>query len=121
MIRSFTDLEAWKSAHVLALQIYKITDNFPKSEVFGLSSQLRRAAVSVGSNLAEGFGRKGQKDKEHFYTMASGSLYELKSQLLLVRDLGYCKSGNFEELAGALNNTHKLVNGLLRTHRNSNV
>lgn len=116
MIKSFTDLQSWQFAHSLALLIYESTELFPKKEIFGLSSQLRRAAVSVGSNLAEGFGRKSAKDRQHFYTMASGSLYELKSQILLAKDLGYLSEGHFERLVESLNQTHKLVNGLLRSH-----
>jgi four helix bundle protein len=92
MIKSFTDLRAWQEAH-------KLADSFPSAEQFGLTGQARRAAVSVSSNLAEGFGRDSQKDKEHFYVMASGSLYEVKSQLLLARDLGYISKLAFIEVS----------------------
>lgn len=118
-MKSFTDLKAWQKSHQLALSIYKLTDNFPPSEQFGLSSQMRRAAVSVCSNLAEGFGRSSSKDKEHFYTMSGGSLYELKSQSLLAKDLSYISGKEFALLADQLNQTHKLINGLLRSHRKS--
>jgi four helix bundle protein len=120
MLRSFTNLRAWQHAHKLALAIYSVTDDFPKEEVFGLTSQLRRAAVSVGSNLAEGFGRNSVKDKEYFYTIASGSLYEIKSQLLLAQDLGYFREANFNDLAGLANKTHILVNALIKSHRRPN-
>lgn len=116
-MKSFTDLRAWQEAHRLALAIYMLTDEFPKSELFGLTSQLRRAAVSVSSNLAEGFGRDSQKDKEHFYVMASGSLYEVKSQLLLARDLGYIAKPAFIEISGKANLAHKTLNALLKAHR----
>ena len=121
MIRSFTDIKAWQFAHSLALQIYKETVSFPKSEMFGLTIQLRRAAVSVGSNLAEGFGRPSNKDREHFYNIASGSLYEIKSQLLLARDLGYFPPESFKQLTTLTNSTHRLVNALIKVHRKSNL
>ncbi len=116
---SFTDLKAWQGSHRLSLDIYKLTKNFPSSEQFGLSAQLKRAAVSVTSNIAEGYGRSTQADKEHFYTMASGSLYEIKSQLILARDLGFIASKDFQVIADNANIAHKLLNGLLKAHKAS--
>ncbi len=78
---------------------------------------MRRAAVSVTSNIAEGFGRASEKDREHFYVMASGSLYELKSQVLLAKDLGFIDSKDIDSIFDNLNTAHKLINGLLRAHR----
>jgi four helix bundle protein len=72
-IRSFRDLDVWKEGHKLVLEIYKITKNFPKEEMFGLSNQLKRAAVSITSNIAEGFSRKSLKEKIQFYSMAKAS------------------------------------------------
>ena len=118
-ITSFTDLLAWQEAHKLSLTVYKLSNGFPASEQFGLSSQLRRAVVSVTSNIAEGFGRSSQADKEHFYTMATGSLYEAKSQLILAKDLGFMDSDEFTAIAETANKAHKLLNGLLRTHKTS--
>ncbi|MDZ7786554.1 MAG: four helix bundle protein [Candidatus Saccharibacteria bacterium] len=118
-MKSFTDLKAWQKAHNLTLDIYKLTNDFPSTEQFGLSNQMRRAAVSACSNLAEGFGRSTAKDTNHFYIMSSGSLYELKSQALLAKDLTYVSNTEFVSLADKLNQTHKLVNGLLRHHKNS--
>lgn len=117
MIKSFTDLRAWQQAHRLAITIYKLTDNFPQSEQFSLTSQLRRAATSVSSNIAEGFGRDSQKNKEHFYVMASGSLYEVKSQLLLAKDLGYIDDIAFNDVSNTANQAHKTLNALLKAHR----
>lgn len=116
-ITSFTDLTSWQEAHKLALLIYKATESFPGNEVYGLSSQLKRAASSVTSNIAEGFGRKSSNDREHFFVMASGSLYEIKSQLLLAKDLGFLKSKDIDAIAEQANTAHKLLNGLLRAHR----
>lgn len=117
MIVSFTDLKAWQEGHKLSLMIYKITDVFPDSERYSLTSQLRRAASSVTSNIAEGSGRTSNKDKEHFYTMASGSLYELKSQLILAKDLQYINSEDFQLIAEQANTAHKLLHGLLKAHK----
>src|SRR3989344_5012387 len=88
-IKNFTDLLVWQSGHKLVLQIYKITKNFPQEERFGLTDQIRRAAVSITSNIAEGFGRIKYNDKAHFYTMALGSIYEVQNQLMIAKDIGY--------------------------------
>jgi len=114
-IRSFTDLDAWKKAHQLALFTYKITENFPDREKFGLSNQMRRAAVSVTSNIAEGFSRSSAKDKEHFYVMARSSLTELQSQFLLARDLEYLKNELFLQFADQSVDVSKLSIGLMRS------
>lgn len=94
-IKSFTDLNAFKEAHKLALLIYKTTKYFPKEEKFSLIDQMRRAAISITSNIAEGFSRNTIKDKCQFYTLAQGSLSELQSQLLLAKDLGYYRCCHF--------------------------
>ena len=88
-IKNFTDLLVWQRGHELVLNIYKLTTKFPKEEKFGLIDQLRRAAVSFTSNIAEGFGRISTNDKAHFYTMALGSLYEIQNQLLIAKDVRY--------------------------------
>ncbi|MFA4955084.1 MAG: four helix bundle protein [Patescibacteria group bacterium] len=88
-IKNFTDLVAWQEAHSLALSIYQATKAFPKDELYGPVNQMRRSVVSIASNIAEGFGRKTNADKRHFYNIAGGSLAEIQSQLFLARDLGY--------------------------------
>ena len=119
-IKSFTDLIAWQAVYNLSLNVYKVTGSFPSSENFGLTSQMRRASVSATSNIAEGFGRSGNKDRDHFYQMASGSLYELKSQTLIAKGLGYLSQGDYEELVELADRAHKLLNGLIRSHRARN-
>jgi four helix bundle protein len=116
-IKSFTDLKAWRSSHRLSISIYRITEEFPKNEQFGLCSQMKRATVSVTSNIAEGFGRATPADKEHFYIMASGSLYEIKSQLILAKDLGFINNEAFQKIAEEANAAHRLLNGLLKAHK----
>jgi four helix bundle protein len=112
-IKEFNDLLAWKEAHTLAVQIYSFTKLFPKEELFGLTNQMRRAAVSVSSNIAEGFGRRGYKERIQFYYLAHGSLIELKSQLLIARDVGYLSSDDYFRLEPQLISAHRLLQGLI--------
>ena len=87
--RSFEDLLVWQKAHQFVLQVYAMTENFPKSEMFGLTSQLRRAAVSIAANIAEGFKKQGKLDKARFPNIAQGSIEECRYYLILTRDLKY--------------------------------
>lgn len=92
----FEDLEVWKKAHTLVLEIYQITKIFPAEERFGLISQMRRSAVSIAANIAEGFKKRGLKDKTNFYNMAQGSSEELRYYAILSEELGYIEeNGNF--------------------------
>lgn len=113
-IESFTDLDAWKYGHRLVLDVYKVTKSFPRDELFGLVSQLRRAAVSITSNIAEGFSRISFKEKLQFYSMALGSLTELQNQLLIARDINYLSKEDFERLAGQTITVSKITNGLIK-------
>src|SRR3989338_7264449 len=88
-ILSFTDLRVWQEGHKLVLMVYRETKHFPDEERFGLTSQVRRSAVSVTSNIAEGFGRFSYKEKLQFYHTSLGSLFELQNQLIIARDIGY--------------------------------
>ena len=88
--KSFEDVLVWQKAHQWVLAIYRITEKFPKHELFGLVSHLRRAAVSVPANFAEGFSKRSKMDKARFYNIAQGSLEESRYYLILARDLGYC-------------------------------
>ncbi len=117
-ICNFTDLEAWRTSHALILMIYRNTKLFPKDELFCLTSQMRRSAISISSNIAEGFGRRTFADKKQFYTIASGSIAELQSQLILARDLGYMESSIFREVFLKSVSAYKLLNALIaRTHQ----
>jgi four helix bundle protein len=112
-IKNFTDLHAWKAAHTCLLQTYQLTRTFPSNERFGLTSQMRRAAVSVSSNIAEGFGRRSNKEKKQFYYIAGGSVAELQSQLLAARDLKYASIDDCRSLIEQAVRTHRLINGLI--------
>jgi four helix bundle protein len=85
----FEDLIVWQKSHALVLRVYKLSRSFPKHETYGLCSQMRRAAVSVPSNIAEGFSKRSRTDKARFYNMAQGSLEELRYYFILARDLEY--------------------------------
>lgn len=118
-IKSFTDLNAWKEGHKLVLMIYDVTDKFPQKEIFGLTNQMRRAVVSVTSNVAEGFSRKSSKEKYQFYCVAQGSLTELQNQLLIARDVKYLDRERFEKAADQTVCVHKLLTGLKKFVQNT--
>jgi four helix bundle protein len=104
--RTFQDLLVWQKAHELVLGIYALTAGFPKQETYGLSLQMRRAAVSIPANIAEGFRRRGKADKARFMNMAEGSVEECRYFLILVKDLGY---GDTERLASSLEEVSRLL------------
>lgn len=118
-IESFTDLIAWKEAHKLALVVYKITEDFPKKELFSLIDQMRRCSVSISSNIAEGFSRQTKKEKIQFYYTSLGSLTELQNQLLIARDINYLVKEKFNEVATQTIKVSKLINGLIKSLRRS--
>lgn len=108
--KSFEDLIVWQKAHELVIGVYKITKMFPSEEKFGLVSQIRRSSVSVPANIAEGFVKKGIKDKSNFYNIAQGSLEELKYFLILAKDLEYAEDKNLILKADEVG---RLLNGLI--------
>ena len=117
-IKSFTDLNAWIEGHKLVLMIYNITKLFPKEEMFGLVSQMRRCAVSITSNVAEGFSRQSYKEKVQFYSVAQGSVTELQNQLLVAKDVGFLDKEKFREIALQSVTVHKIINGLIKSSKN---
>ena len=114
-IKSFTDLDTWKQGHILVLRVYELTKLFPKEEQFGLTNQLRRAVVSLTSNITEGFSRLSYNDKAHFYTMAHGSLTEAQNQLIVARDVKYITTDRFDQIAQQSVVVHKLLTGLIKS------
>lgn len=111
--KRFEDLEVWRKAHELVLKIYKITKDFPAEEKFGLVSQMRRASISIPANIAEGFKKRGLKDKTNFYNIAQGSLEELRYYSILSRDLKYCEDTN--ELDGLIETIGRMLYGLIQS------
>src|SRR5512138_3839765 len=104
--RTFQDLLVWQKAHGFVLEAYAFTATFPKQETYGLALQMRRAAVSIPANVAEGFRRRGKADKARFLNMAEGSVEECRYFLILARDLGY---GDTQKLSAALEEVSKLL------------
>jgi four helix bundle protein len=92
--QNFQDLIVWQRAHHFVLDVYRVTKSFPREEIYGLTSQFRRAAISVAANIAEGFKKRGRADKVRFMNIAEGSLEECRYYLILVRDLSYGDSLN---------------------------
>lgn len=116
-IQTFKDLDAWKEGHKLVLIVYKITKEFPRDELFALTSQMRRCVVSITSNIAEGFSRQSYKEKVQFYSMALGSVTELQNQLMIAKDLGYIEKDIFEQDDAQAIKVHKILNGLIKGAR----
>ena len=119
-IKSFQDLNIWKEAHKLTLEIYKITNNFPSAETYGLISQIRRASVSVVGNIAEGMGRNTTKELLSFSYIARGSLTEVIYYLILSKDLGYLKEDDFVNLYNRYNGLAKGINVFISKLKNRN-
>lgn len=98
MYQSFTDMPVWKMSFNLSVEVFNLTNGLPRSEDYGLTSQIRRAATSISANLSEGFGRQSNADKAHFYVMARGSAYETQNHLLYGNKVGYFERDKMELL-----------------------
>ena len=119
MARSYRDLLVWQKAKALAVQIYQDTEQFPRNETYGLTSQIRRAAVSVASNIAEGQGRLTLGEFQHFLGQARGSLLELDTQIAIALDLTYLKPDRYETLDREIYQILGLINRLIESLRKS--
>lgn len=118
-IKTFQEIVAWKKSHELVLEVYKLSSDYPKHEIFGLTSQSRRCGVSVPSNIAEGFRRNGKNDSLHFYNISQGSLEELKYQLLLARDLFYITDIQYQKVITIAEEVSKLLSGWVKSQRSA--
>ena len=114
--RTFEDLIVWQKAHQFVLSVYKVTKYFPKTEIYGLISQLRRTSISIAANIAEGFKKKGKPDKVRFFNIAQGSLEECRHYMILTEDLGY---GSTEKIMPLLEETSKMLERYSITISNS--
>ena len=112
-MKTYRDLDAWKLGMDLAKKIYEVTEEFPDSERYGLSSQMRRAAVSIPSNIAEGSGRNHKKEFVQFLYHARGSLLELETQFELSKMMGFIQENSNVNITELLNRTHRVINGLI--------
>jgi len=113
-VRDFKTLFVWQKAHQLTLDIYEITKTFPKDELYGLISQMRRSSASIPTNIAEGCGRNSDAELARFSIIAMGSASELEYQLLLAHDLQYLRSDEFEKLNSVLVEVKKMLNSFIR-------
>ena len=115
----FQELIAWQKAMALVTAVYRATGNWPREELYGLTSQVRRAAVSIPSNLAEGHGRTGSREFAHHVSIAYGALCELETQVLIAEQLGYARTDTSERLTTQIMEVRRLIRGLLRSLRGS--
>lgn len=116
-IKKFQDLLVWQKAHLLVIDIYKITEIYPKHELFGLISQIRRSAVSVPANIVEGFRRNSLKDSINFYNISDASLEELKYHLLLSKDLNYIKEKELHNIMKLCEEVGKMLTRWIQSQR----
>ena len=118
-LRSFMDLDAWREAHAAVLATYAIVKQFPGDERYALGSQMRRAAVSFTSNIAEGFGRYSKKEKARFYYIAQASAIELLNQLIVAHDVGYIDKLIFQKAFDQIVRAQKILYGLIRVTKDA--
>ena len=117
----FKQLKVWQRAHQVTLEIYRVTGRFPQTELYGLTSQMRRCAVSMGSNIAEGRGRDGDPDFGRFIQIAAGSAAELEYQLLVARDLGYLPESEYTKLNSNLAEVGRMLISLRGSIRSASA
>ena len=114
-INGFRGLTVWQKAYELTLDIYKVSKKFPKEEIYGFSSQLRRAVASIPANIAEGYERNHRKEYVQFLFVSKGSLGEVETHLMLARDLGYISENDYSAIEAKRSETARLLNGLIRS------
>jgi len=111
-MKTHKDLDVWKKSIEFVTEIYKVSKDFPKEEIYGITSQIRRAAVSIPSNISEGAGRSSDKEFAHFISIALGSIAETETQLIIVKNLGYLSENDFSKLENNLTDIRKMTLGL---------
>jgi len=121
MLKNYRDLKVWQKSYRLCLDLYRITKKFPKEERYGLTSQIRRAAVSIPSNIAEGYGRKTTADYLRFLYIAYGSICELETQLLLSGDLNYVNQKNLKALKDGTEEVERMHKALIKSLQNKHL
>ena len=121
MLKNYRELKVWQKSYRLCLDLYRITKEFPKEERYGLTSQIRRAAVSIPSNIAEGYGRKTTADYLRFLYIAYGSICELETQLLLSNDLNYVNKENLKALRDDTEEAERMLKALIKSLENKRL
>ena len=114
MIESYRDLHIWKRSVELRVALYQLTANFPREEIYGLTNQLRRASVSIASNIAEGYGRGSRGEYKQFLAMARGSNFEVQTQLVIVKELQYCSSESVDKVESLSIEVGKMLTVILK-------
>jgi four helix bundle protein len=120
-VGNFNDLDVWRKAHTLTLDVYEVTKRFPREEIFGLTSQLRRASSSIAANLTEGCGRKSDPELRRFVHLARGSASELEYHLLLARDLTFLSDEDFKRMSKACDEVSRMLNSLSTSVKGKNA
>lgn len=113
-MKTYRDLEVWQKSMTLVAEIYKISKSFPKDEIYGITSQMRRCAISIPSNIAEGYGRNSTNEYIHFLRIASGSLCELQTQLEISKNLNYLNKNDFDKLYESSREIERMLSSLIR-------
>ncbi|KFI37552.1 S23 ribosomal protein [Peptococcaceae bacterium SCADC1_2_3] len=113
-MKTYRDLQIWQKSMTLVTEIYKISKGFPKDEAYGLTSQMRRCAISIPSNMAEGYGRKSTNEYIHFLRIATGSLYELQTQMEISMNLCYLNRDEFDKLYELSREIERMLSSLIR-------
>ena len=121
MLKNYRDLKVWQKSYRLCLDLYRITRNFPKEERYGMTSQIRRAAVSIPSNIAEGYGRKTTSDYMRSLYIAYGSVCELETQVLLSGDLNYVNKENLQALKDNTKEVERMLKALIKSLENKRL
>jgi four helix bundle protein len=116
-VQDFRNLKVWEKAHALTLDVYRVSKSFPREEMYGLTSQVRRASVSIGSNIAEGSCRKGDAEFARFLQMAAGSASEVEYQLLLARDLEFLKIVDYQRVSNEVVEVKRMLAALMQKLR----
>jgi len=117
-MQDYRKLKVWERSHQLTLAIYRVTSQFPKDELYGLTSQIRRACASIPANIAEGCGRSGNAELTRFLHIAMGSASEVDYHLLLARDLNFVNSGTYAQLANELSEVRRMLNIFIQKTKN---
>lgn len=118
-IKTYKDLQIWQKGIQIVIKCYKLTKDFPIEEMYALTSQIKRASVSISSNIAEGYGRKTDKSFSHFLDIARGSLYELETQLIIANELEFVKNKSlFNEIISLIEEESKMINAFSKSLNN---
>jgi four helix bundle protein len=113
-MKNYKNIKVWEKSHLLTIEVYEVTKKFPKSEIFGMISQIRRAAVSIPSNIAEGCGRNGENEFKHFLHIALGSANELEYQILLAYKLNYINKNDFTQIENLVIEVKKMLSAFIK-------